>query len=179
MRFAKPFLLLIPGILVILSPRISAQDGEVRTDDARVRRAAQKGLEYLAARQQPNGSWRAKIMAKGVDPLGRQDEHVAAGAQITAEVDGGTRRRVQNEHGDRAADADRAGRYAETNEKQVFGCGRGDRDVVTRIDPRVRQDARLGDEGQHADIGRRAHADRAAGQRTGDRDVMEIVARAD
>jgi prenyltransferase beta subunit len=69
------------AVILALAPAGSPQDGGGRRhDDPEVRRAVQKGLEYLAARQQANGAWRAKIMAKGVDPLGTQDDHVATTA---------------------------------------------------------------------------------------------------
>lgn len=65
-------------ILTLLSI-VFLQD-EYAPNGPKVRAAVDKALEYLAARQQPNGAWRAKIMAKGLDELGKQDDHVAATA---------------------------------------------------------------------------------------------------
>lgn len=57
-----------------------AQQGGIPVNAPEVRRAVEKGLQYLAKRQLGNGAWRARIMAKGVDQLGKQDEHVATTA---------------------------------------------------------------------------------------------------
>jgi prenyltransferase beta subunit len=53
---------------------------EYSPNGAKVRSAVERGLEYLASKQQANGAWRAKIMAKGLDEMGKQDDHVAATA---------------------------------------------------------------------------------------------------
>lgn len=70
----------LPAVLWAAGGGFAAAMQDTPADHERIRRAVRKGLEYLAARQQPNGSWRARIMAKGINPLGRQDEHVAATA---------------------------------------------------------------------------------------------------
>ncbi|HLG42803.1 MAG TPA: prenyltransferase/squalene oxidase repeat-containing protein [Planctomycetota bacterium] len=70
----------IAAALVLPAFPQDSESGGRRHDDPEVRKAVQKGLEYIATRQQSNGAWRARIMAKGIDPLGTQDDHVATTA---------------------------------------------------------------------------------------------------
>lgn len=74
MKWASPIMLL--ALTIVLPMGRALPDERDTPPDPRVKAAVDKALAFLAQTQQPNGSWRCRVGARGLGELGQSDEHV-------------------------------------------------------------------------------------------------------